>query len=166
MSQQQTQVTTGVMAEFSRFCTVGATAYVIDVAMFNLCIHGGIGPLSSKTIAVVMATTWAYFGNRRWAFSHRGSRRDAIGAPGEYALFFAVNGVGLLIALACLGVSYYLIGLTSPLAQNVAANGVGFVLGTLFRFWAYRTVVFPAPPDDDQPDHRREEKSRVNEPAV
>ncbi|MGZ4722528.1 MAG: GtrA family protein, partial [Oryzihumus sp.] len=34
----------------------------------------------------------------------------------------------------------------SPLADNISANGVGLVLGTLFRFWAYRRFVFSENP--------------------
>ena len=35
-----------------------------------------------------------------------------------------------------------MLGLTSPVADNIAANVVGLALGTLFRFLMYRTVVF------------------------
>jgi hypothetical protein len=52
--------------------------------------------------------------------------------------------VGLAIALACLAVSHYVLGFTSALADNVAANGVGLVLGSAFRFFSYRRWVFPA----------------------
>lgn len=44
----------------------------------------------------------------------------------------------LVIALACLAFSHYVLGLTSPLADNVSANGVGLVFSTLFPFVAYR----------------------------
>jgi putative flippase GtrA len=58
-------------------------------------------------------------------------------------LFVALNGVGMLIAVGCLAVSHYLMGYTGALADNISANGVGLVLGTAFRFWAYRRWVFP-----------------------
>lgn len=132
--------------EISRFSVVGATAFVVDLAAFNLLLMAGTGPLTSKTVAVVIATTVAYLLNRQWTFAHRGAQRDRIGDTGEYALFFALNGIGLLITLACLGIGYYALGFTSVLAQNVAANGVGLVLGMLFRFWAYRRFVFPEVP--------------------
>ena len=48
---------------------------------------------------------------------------------------------GMVIALACLGVSHYVMGLTSVLADNVA-NIVGLVLGTVFRFWLYKVWVY------------------------
>ena len=82
----------------------------------------------------------AYIGNRTWTFRRRS--RSAVGR--EYTLFFLLNAVGLGIALGCLVISHYLLGFTSPLSDNIAANVVGPVLGTTFRFWSYRRFVFPA----------------------
>jgi putative flippase GtrA len=48
----------------------------------------------------------------------------------------------MLIGLACLAVSHYVLGLTSPLADNVSSNVVGLALGTTFRFTLYRAWVF------------------------
>lgn len=130
----------------TRFGTVGLLAFVVDVGVFNLLRQvAELGPLTSKTISVVLATTVAFGGNRSWTFQHRGGRH---GVGAAYVLFFAVNVLALLISLACLGISYYLLGLTSPLAENVASNVIGLGLGTLFRFWAYARWVFPqaAPP--------------------
>jgi putative flippase GtrA len=53
------------------------------------------------------------------------------------------------IAVACLWFSHYVLDLRSPLADNISANGVGLVLGTMFRFWTYRTFVFTAELADD-----------------
>ena len=54
--------------------------------------------------------------------------------------------------MGCLGFSHYVLGLTSKLADNISANGVGLVLATLFRFWGYKTLVFVASkPADDAP---------------
>lgn len=126
--------------ELLKFGTVGAVAFVVDVGMFNvLRVLVGLGPLTSKTLSVVLATTVAYFGNRHWTFRHRGRH----GLSREYVLFFFFNGVGLAIALVCLGFSHYVLGLTNAIADNIAANVVGLGLGTVFRFWAYRRFVFP-----------------------
>lgn len=130
--------------EVLRFGTVGATAFCVDVGTFNLLLHLDGGPLTSKTVAVAVATTWSYAASRCWAYRHRGAARERIGSHGEYALFIVINAIGLGIGLACLGLAYYLLGLRSVLAQNVATNGVGLALGMAFRFWAYRTFVFPA----------------------
>ncbi|GAB4003180.1 GtrA family protein [Nocardioides ultimimeridianus] len=139
-------------SETGRFAVVGGSAFLVDLGAFNLArlvVH--LGPLTSKVVAVAVATTFAYVANRAWTFAHRGSSRERIGVAGEYALFFVLNAVGMLIALACLATSYYLLGLRSTLDQNISANGVGLVLGTLFRYWSYRRWVFPetaAEPDD------------------
>jgi putative flippase GtrA len=131
--------------ELAKFGVVGLFAFAIDISVFNLLrFAGGEGPmydkpLTAKVVSVCLATTFAYFGNRHWTFRDRG--RTNFGR--EYLLFFVLNGVGLLIAVGCLWFSHYALGLTSPLADNISANGVGLVLGTMFRFWSYRRWVFP-----------------------
>jgi putative flippase GtrA len=138
----------GVLArEIAKFGIIGAMSFVIDVGLFNLLLYFGPlqgKPLTAKVVSVAVATTFAYFGNRYWTFRHRG--RTNMGR--EYVLFFLLNGVAMLIAVGCLWVSHYLMGLDSALADNISANVVGLILGTLFRFWSYRKWVFPAVPDD------------------
>lgn len=130
--------------EAAKFGVVGLAAMVIDVGLFNLLMYGGGQgllsgkPLTAKVVSVVAAATFAYFGNRFWTFRDRAST----GHAREYVLFFALNGIGMGIALGCLWLSHYAFGLTSPLADNISANGVGLVLGTLFRFFSYRKWVF------------------------
>jgi putative flippase GtrA len=131
--------------ELSKFGAVGLVAYLIDLTVFNvLRFAGGEGPLydkplTAKVISVLVATTFAYFGNRHWTFRDR-SRSSF---KREYALFFIFNAVGMLISLSCLWVSHYVLGFESALADNISANVIGLVLGTIFRFWGYHTWVFP-----------------------
>lgn len=136
-----------LLAEAAKFGTVGAVAFVVDVGLYNLLVFGlpgvGPGPLSDapllgKTAATTVATVVAWSGNRWWTFRSR--RRTAKTA--EFALFVLFNAIGLGIALACLGFSRYVLGLDSQLADNISGNGIGLVLGTLFRFWAYKRFVF------------------------
>jgi putative flippase GtrA len=129
-----------LLRELVKFGVVGAVAFVVDVGLFNVFLRETDKPLTSKTLSTVVATTVAYAGNRWWTFR----RRARSGVGREYALFFLLNGVGLAIALACLATSHYLLGFTSRLSDNIAANVVGLVLGTTFRFWSYRRFVFPA----------------------
>ncbi len=135
-----------VVHELMKYGVVGGVAFVVDVGTFNaLQYAGGSGPLHgrplvAKVVSVVLATTVAYLGNRHWTFRHRGRSE----LRREYTLFFALNLVGLGIALSCLGLSHYVLGFTGALADNVAANVVGLALATTFRFWSYRRFVFPA----------------------
>ncbi|MDP9416312.1 MAG: GtrA family protein [Actinomycetota bacterium] len=127
---------------------MGAIALTVDVGIFNALVHPAAEgllrdrPLTAKTISVVTSTTVAYVGNRFWTYRHRPRGR----LSREYVLFFLLSAVALAIALACLAVSRYVLGLTSPLADNVAANVVGLTLGTVFRFVSYRRYVFRPEP--------------------
>lgn len=129
--------------EALKFGTVGLIAYVVDVSIFNLLRFGpgqvlGHKPLTAKAISVAIATCVAWYGNRQWTFRHRRTVRPAR----ELLQFGVINIVGLAIGLLCLFVSHYVLNLRTPLADNISANGVGLVLSTLFRFWAYRRFVF------------------------
>jgi len=134
-----------LIRESLKFLTVGGVGLVVDLLVFNALLYaGGDGPLNhkpltAKTISVVAATLVTYTGNRVWTFR----QRARTGFAREYVLFFLLNGVGLGIALCCLGISRYVLGLSGPLADNMAANLIGLGLGTLFRFWSYRRWVFP-----------------------
>jgi putative flippase GtrA len=133
-----------IVGELARFGVVGTAGFVTDVGGFNLLrFAGGEGPLygyplTAKLVSGVAATVVAWLGNRYWTFRH--SRRDAVHA--EFLLFAGVSVLGTLIAMGCLWFSHYVLDLRSPVADNIAANGVGLVLATAFRFWAYRTHVF------------------------
>ena len=59
-------------------------------------------------------------------------------------MFFVLNGIGLLIYYACIGLTD-LAGLGSSKLWYNAALVVGTGLGTLFRFWSYRKWVWLAP---------------------
>lgn len=126
--------------EVAAFCAVGSVAALVDVGGSNL-LHFGVklGPLTAKALSTVASTVVAYLGNRLWTFR----RRDRGSAMQRYAVFFALNGVGMAIALICVLVTRYGLGLTGPVAYNISANVVGIGLGTLFRFWSYRRWAFP-----------------------
>jgi putative flippase GtrA len=133
--------------ELLAFAVVGGVGYLVDVAVFNLLRYAGEPgvlehkPLTAKAISVAMATIVTYVGNRHWTWRHRAWSST----HREFAIFVLLNAVGMAIALACLAGSHYVLGLTSPVADNVSANGVGLALGTAFRFWAYRRWVFRDP---------------------
>jgi len=134
-------------SEIAKFGTVGAVAFIIDVGLFNILRAGVLSdsPLTAKTFSVVTATAFAYVANRNWTYRDRA--RTGYGR--ETALFFATNAVALLISWGCLAFTHYLLGLDSQLADNISGNVIAVGLGTLFRFWVYRTWVFPH--DEQQP---------------
>ncbi len=128
-----------------KFGVVGLVGYVVDVGLFNALRLGAFGdghvlqgPIGAKVLSVTVAVLVTWFGNRYWTF--REHRRE------NYLLelmeFSAVAAGGLLIGLLCLWVSHYVLGFDNLLADNIAANGVGLVLGTTFRFLLYRFWVY------------------------
>ncbi len=136
--------------EASGFVAVGAFGLAVDVGGFNALVHWGQDglldqqPLVAKTISLIAGTSVAYVGNRFWTYRDRPRGRMSR----EYTLYMALSSVALAISLACLAVSRYVIGLTSPLADNISANVIGLALGSLFRFLSYRRYVFPQHPAD------------------
>lgn len=136
-----------LLREFAKFGTIGLMAFILDLSLYNYFVFGlpggGDGPLSdiplrAKILATAIATIFSWLGNRYWTFR----KRRTAAVANEFLLFVWFNILGLAIAVACLGFSRYVLDLHSQLADNISANGVGLVLGTLFRFWAYRTHVF------------------------
>lgn len=131
------------LTELMRFGSVGAVAFVVDAGLFNL-LRFGPGellvdkPLTAKVISVAVATVVAWVGNRHWTFATRRTTAPAR----ELFVFAVVNVLTLTTNVACLAVSHYVMGLTSPLADNVSANLIGPALGTVLRYVAYRRLVF------------------------
>ncbi|MEE2041053.1 GtrA family protein [Nocardiopsis sp. CT-R113] len=131
-------------AEVGKFGSVGAAAYVVQLGATNLLWGvAGMGPLSGQVVGTLASIAVAFVGNRFWTFSDRA--RTGYGR--ETLLFLVMNGIGLAIQLVCQGFSVYVLGLDGALAQNIAGNVVGVGFGTLFRFFAYRTWVFPEQPE-------------------
>ncbi|MEO6942975.1 MAG: GtrA family protein [Terrimesophilobacter sp.] len=133
------------MTQLLRFAAVGGVGLVVDVGIFNLLRvtvlspeHLHEGPVLAKVISTSIAIAVNWLGNRYWTFGpHRRPRAFREGI--EFGL---VSIGGMLIGLACLWVSHYVLGYTSLLADNVSSNVIGLALGTAFRFWLYRTWVF------------------------
>lgn len=126
--------------ELLTFLVVGGSGYVVDVVVFNELLSvppfRGWDPSAARVVAVAVAMVVTFAGNAAltWSATRWGRR--------EVARFVALNVIGLGFSVVCLVVSHDLLGLTSRLSDNISANRVGLVLGTLFWFWTYRWLVF------------------------
>ena len=134
-----------LLAYALKFGAVGLVCFAIDVAIFNLLRSGVFGtghffagPVGAKIASSVISTIVAWLANRFWTFRER--RRTDVGL--EFLEFGAVGAIGIGIGVGCVAVSHYVLGFTSLLADNIAANVVGLILGTAFRFLMYRYWVF------------------------
>ncbi|MFR9724742.1 GtrA family protein [Streptomyces sp. MS19] len=133
----------GVAREAAKFGTVGAFGFLVNVVVFNLCTQAAdLAPVRSGVIATSAAICTNYAGNRYWTYRHR----DKTGRSREAGLFLLFSGAGMVIENGLLALSHYGLGFTSPLADNLAKNVLGLGIGSLFRFWSYRTWVFRAAP--------------------
>jgi putative flippase GtrA len=135
--------------ELIKFAIVGATTLVIDSAIFytlKLTILEP-KPVTAKVIAGIVAVIASYILNREWSFRDRGGRER----HHEALLFFVFSGVGVVLSMAPLWVSSYILDLRQPtvsltienIADFVSAYIVGNLLQMAFRFWAFRRWVFP-----------------------
>ena len=135
--------------ELIKFAIVGGTTFIIDSAIFytlKLTVLES-KPVTAKVIAGIVAVIASYILNREWSFRDRGGRER----HHEALLFFAFSGVGVLLSMAPLWVSSYVLQLREPMVsltvENIADFLSAYIIGNLlqmaFRFWAFRRWVFP-----------------------
>ncbi|WP_183666422.1 GtrA family protein [Neomicrococcus aestuarii] len=126
--------------EVMKFGVVGAIAFVIDSSIFIWLLAGPMhdSEVKAKVVAGIVATAFSWMANRWWTFRHR---RQA-NLVREALMFLLMNAIGLGIAAACVWVTKYWIGLTDKTSLFIAGSVVGLILGTIFRFFAYRFWVF------------------------
>jgi putative flippase GtrA len=135
-----------LLKEVTAFGLVGALAFAIDLGIFTWLAPGGA--LKAKAVSTVVATLFAYIGNRHLSFSHRA--RTSIGR--ETSFFFGINLVVLIISELIIGFFVYVLHYGHASATVFAVNVATIVLGTLFRFWAYKRFVFLHPDRVHAPD--------------
>ena len=128
--------------ELGAFGVVGATCFVLDLALFQLLyVNVGAGAVTSKLVATLTTTALAFTGHRLWSFSHRART----GLTRESLRFAVVNGLTLGLGLAIVALVRYPLG-QEDAAVLQAANVFSIALGTVVRYLSYRHWVFPALP--------------------
>jgi putative flippase GtrA len=135
--------------ELIKFAIVGATTFFIDSALFYTLKLTVLEPkpVTAKIISGIVAVIASYILNREWSFRDRGGRER----HHEALLFFVFSGVGVLLSMAPLWISSYVLELRVPhvslTIENISDFVAAYILGNLlqmaFRFWAFRRWVFP-----------------------
>ena len=150
--------------EIAKFGIVGGVAFIVTELAFNLLIQTGADSFAANAGATLIAAVVAFVGNRYWTFRSR--HRSGMGR--ETALFFLLNGIGVLIQQACIELAKHEFGRNDKVTVN-AAFLVGVVLATMFRFWSYRKWVWRlAPPGAEpvepvEPDEAAEAAARAGQ---
>ncbi|MER6425253.1 GtrA family protein [Streptomyces sp. NPDC001137] len=131
--------------EVAKFGAVGALGTVVNFGVSNLLWHlTSLQAVRANVIATVVAIGVNYLGFRYFTYRDR----DKSARTKELSLFLAFSAVGLVIENGILYAAIYGFGWESSLERNIF-KVVGIGLGTLFRFWSYRTWVFKALPVND-----------------
>ncbi|MGW1680786.1 GtrA family protein [Saccharopolyspora sp. NPDC002376] len=135
--------------ELLKFGIIGGITFIIDTGIFYALKLTVLSPkpVTSKVIAVLVATMVSYWLNREWSFRTRGGRQR----HSEATLYFVISAIGVGLYSAPLWVSRYVLHLQTPytsrfveeIADFTAAQIVGLLLGMAFRWWAFRKWVFP-----------------------
>jgi putative flippase GtrA len=118
-----------------RFAGVGVTGYVVNLAVFALCVHViGIDYKVAAVAAYVVSVVNNFWWNRHWTFSHR---REAAHPVEQGLKFFAVS-------LVTFGFSYVILislvdgaGMEKVIAQAIsiaAATPLNFIGQKLWSF--------------------------------
>jgi putative flippase GtrA len=125
-------------SEFARFCAVGASGYVVNLAVYALLLAAGVHYLAAAAVAFLVAATSNYAWNRTWTFRTSGAPVLGQGAR------------ALVVSALSLGANQlFLFALVSGGAGRLAAQAVAIVLATPFSFaanklWAFAEAPAPA----------------------
>ena len=126
--------------EMVGFSAVGIVGVTCDIITFNVLIAGFHTPKVYASLSGnALGTFVSYLGNRYWVFRKRDLRQSAA----EISLFVLVSVVAILITATCVAFNEYVLGFKTLLEANIAQFVVGQGLGSIFRFWAMHTFVFP-----------------------
>jgi dolichol-phosphate mannosyltransferase len=117
-----------------RFAAVGASGYVVNLAVFTAAVHGaGLGYVAAAVMAFVVALANNFFWNRRWTF------RAHDGHAGFQAARFVV------VSLGAFGFNLLLLFALVEFAgvAEVPAQAVAIVAATPLNFlgnklWSFR----------------------------
>jgi putative flippase GtrA len=124
--------------QLAKFCTVGATGYVINLGVFTLLVHGfDVNYLLAAVCSFLVAVTNNYTWNRLWTFRHQ---RGHVAYQG--LRFLVVSTVALGANLLFLG------GLVALGLPKVPAQAIAIALVTPWNFvanklWSFRRRAAP-----------------------
>ena len=119
--------------QLAKFCTVGASGYVVNLGVFTLLLHGaGLHYLLAATCSFLVAVSNNYTWNRLWTFRHQRGH-------------FAYQGLRfLIVSTIALGANLlFLSVLVAAGVPKVPAQATAIALVTPWNFvanklWSFR----------------------------
>jgi len=125
------------LAEFLQFGMVGATGFVVDLALYlGLQWATGMGHVLARALSFWGAVSWNWIWNRLLTFSNRQKTSKLV----QWPSFVLTSLIGFSINVG----SYYVLTHYVPFfeAHKIAALAVGVLLGFGFNFLTARLLVF------------------------
>jgi dolichol-phosphate mannosyltransferase len=118
-------------SQFLRFCTVGASGYAVNLAVYSALLAAGLHYLAAAAIAFLVAAGSNYAWNRAWTF--RSTHAPLVG-QGARALFVSALSLGAN--------QLFLLALVAAGAGHLAGQAAAIVLVTPFSFSANKLWAF------------------------
>jgi dolichol-phosphate mannosyltransferase len=132
------------LRELAVYSLIGASGYVVNLAVFQLVYGAGASHLVAATAAFLVAVTNNFLLNRRWTFPGATEGAKRVQAP----RFLTVSLLAFGVSLGVLEVLVSVAGLPAILAQASAVlivTPIGFVGQKLWSFRRPRVLAAPAP---------------------
>lgn len=139
-----------IVGEILRFMAVGGIATTVATVLYNILAYAPLDlhtPLKghitwSYIVSHGIGMVLSYELSRRWTFQQHGRQSAGEGFV-SYAIINVITMV--TIPLGCLWISRHVLGLTSPLDDNLSGNFVGLVVSQVARYFLFKRFVFHRP---------------------
>jgi putative flippase GtrA len=121
--------------QLAKFCAVGATGYVINVAVYTALLHAGLHYLLAATCSFVVAASSNYVLNRIWTFH---DRRGHVGVQGLRFFIVSLGALGANLIVLHLLISYAGLDNHRTIAQSIAIIVVTPLNFIGNKLWSFR----------------------------
>ncbi len=118
--------------QLAKFCTVGASGYVVNLVVYSLLLNAAnLHYRVAATGSFLVAASWNYWWNRHWTFRHR---RGHFGIQGLRFLTVSVIVYGANLLLLTAFVHAGLGKIVSQAAAIVLVTPLNFIGNKLWSF--------------------------------
>jgi putative flippase GtrA len=127
-------------SRFLRFAAVGAAGFFVDEGVLFLGQHAlGIGPYLARTLSIMTAMTFTWWGNRTITF-HKEAASGLPAMAREWLRFVGANMAGAVVNFS---IYVVLINFATPPINNYyLATACGVGVGLIFNFTLSKYLVF------------------------
>ena len=126
----------GTTIQFAKYVLMGVSNTLVDffvyLSLTRLSLFFGTHIFVAKIISFFVATSWSYFGNKRWTFSNSNKK-----APKQAWKYYIGACVCAVINVSIDYIAVKFIGLPDTIGIVIAAGGTVFVGFILNKWWVF-----------------------------